>query len=410
MHTDSGMAMVAGGDPSSPDLSWLSVPTGYCLHHFAHVPETRQLRVSSNGDVFVASPSQYTAGGEEERGVGAILVLPDDDHDGVADSTLTFMGNLPQTQGLVIAGEYLYFQDATALKRVKLEAGDRKPSQAPETLTSMKDSDAQQFPLHWPKLVDIAKDGTVYFTNGSDQGETCYAPSERAKRPPTGVVFKVEPSGALSVVASGFRNPIAIRCEQAINVCLLVELARDGSGDTGGREKIVPIREGDDWGYPCCATRMKPYAEMAFMDPAGRTSGQALQESDCASVASENVTLKIGDTPFGIDFEAGTWEGPWQNRAFVAMHGAVGSYIGSRVVAIALNPMSGLPEPASDLEGILEAAPNMMDFVTGWDDHTLSHGRATALAFAGDGRLFIGDDTRGEIFWVAPVGLMQAAK
>ena len=47
----------------------------------------------------------------------------------------------------------------------------------------------------------------------------------------------------------------------------------------------------------------------------------------------------------------------------------------------------------------------MMDFVTGWDDRTLSHGRATALAFGADGRLYIGDDTHGEIFWVAPVGL-----
>jgi glucose/arabinose dehydrogenase len=311
----------------------------------------------------------------------------------------------------MIAGEYLYFQDGTALKRVKFKAGDRKPSAPPETVASMKDTDAQQFPLHWPKVVDVAKDGTIYFTNGSDQGETCYSPSERAKRPPTGVVFKVEPNGKLSVVAQGFRNPIAIRCEKAINLCLLVELARDGSGETGGREKIVPIRQGDDWGFPCCATKMKPYVETQFMDPVGQPmSGRSVLASDCAGVASEDVSLKIGDTPFGIDFEAGGWDSPWQNRAFVAMHGAVGSYIGSRVVALALNTMSGMPEPASDLDGILEAAPNMMDFVTGWDDHTISHGRATALAFGGDGRLYIGDDTQGEIFWVAPVSLMQAAK
>ena len=73
----------------------------------SHVAETRQLRVASNGDVFVASPSNFTAGGEDEMGVGAIVVLPDDNHDGVADSALTFIDDLPQTQGSVIAGDYL---------------------------------------------------------------------------------------------------------------------------------------------------------------------------------------------------------------------------------------------------------------------------------------------------------------
>jgi glucose/arabinose dehydrogenase len=411
VKTAQGMAVVAGGVPSLPDLSWLTVPTGYCIHHFAHVAETRQLRVSSNGDVFVSSPSMITAGTESEMGVGAIVVLPDDDHDGVADSTQTFIDNLPQTQGLVFAGDYMYFQDATSLKRVKFKVGDRKPSAAPEPVTSMKDTDAQQFPFHWPKLVDVAKDGTVYFSNGSDQDESCYSPAERAKHPATGVVFKVAPGGELSIVAQGFRNPIAMRCEQSINVCLLVELGRDGSGAQGGREKIVPIRQGDDWGFPCCATKMTPYEQQQFQDPQGEPmSGQLVQPSDCAGVAAEDVALKIGDTPFGIDFEGGRWDAPWQNRAFVTMHGAVGSFIGSRVVAIALDPMSGMPEPSSDLDGILEAAPNMMDFVTGWDDGTLAHGRATALAFGDDGRLYIGDDTHGEIFWIAPVNLMQATK
>jgi hypothetical protein len=55
-------------------------------------------------------------------------------------------------------------------------------------------------------------------------------------------------------------------------------------------------------------------------------------------------------------------------------------------------------------------APNMMDFVTGWDQGSGGaniHGRATAVGFGDDGRLYIGDDTLGEIFWVAPIGLLR---
>ena len=91
----------------------------------------------------------------------------------------------------------------------------------------------------------------------------------------------------------------------------------------------------------------------------------------------------------------------------MALHGVVGSYDGSRVVAIALDPDTGLPLPSSDLESGTSDAPNMMDFVTGWDDGMQNHGRATAVAFGADGRLYVGDDTAGEIFWVAPVGLMR---
>jgi glucose/arabinose dehydrogenase len=405
--TAQGMAIVDGGDPSLPNLNWLTVPAGYCIHHFANVPETRQLRVSPSGDVFAASPSTATAGSENKVGAGAVVVLPDDDHDGVADATLTFVGGLPSTQGLAFAAGYVYFQDGASLKRVAFKPGDRAPSAAVETVTTMSATDAQQFPVHWPKVVDVAKDGTVYFTNGSDQGELCYSPTETAKHPPTGTVFKVAPDGALSVVSKGFRNPIALRCEKNVNVCFVAELAKDGSGSQGGREKLVPIRQGDDWGYPCCATANTPYQGEEFQDPGPPSGGQLLKASDCAGVTPESVSFTIGHTPFGIDFETGSWSAPWANRAFVALHGVVGSFVGSRVVGIALDPTTGLPLPSSDLQSGASAAPNMMDFVTGWDDGTTSHGRATAVTFGNDGRMYVGDDTRGEIFWVAPVDLLH---
>jgi glucose/arabinose dehydrogenase len=404
--TAKGMAVVPGGSSSLPDLSWLSVPQGYCLHHFAHVDETRQLRVSPSGDLFAASPSAGTAGGELALGKGQIVVLPDDDHDGVADSTLPFLGNLPKTQGLTFANGYFYFQDDLALKRVAFAAGDRTPSASVETVTTLGSSVAQAFPTHWPKLVDVAKDGTVYFTNASDQNESCYSPQYTATMPPTGTVFKIGSNGTPTVVARGFRNPIAIRCEKNNNVCFVAELAKDGTAGTGGREKLVPLRQGDNWGYPCCAATNTPYDSTVYQDP-NPPGGTPVTASDCANVTPETVSFVIGHTPFGLDFESGVWGAPWGNRVFVALHGVVGSYVGSRVVAIELDPTTGLPLPSSDLDGGESGAPNMMDFVTGWDPGAPAHGRATAVAFGNDGRLYIGDDTAGEIFWVAPITLLR---
>jgi glucose/arabinose dehydrogenase len=396
--TPEGMAIVAGGDPSLPDLSWLTVATGFCIHHFAKLPETRQLRTAPGGDVFVSSPSTPTAGGAS-GGKGAVLVLPDDDHDGLADSAITFVGNLPLTQGMSFAGGYFYYQDGATIRRVAFHSGDRSPSAAAQVVTTIT---APQSGDHFPKSVDVARDGTVYVTNGSDQGESCLA-----SRMAVGAVFKVMPDGSNSVVTSGFRNPIAMRCEADQNVCLVAELAKDGSGQGGGgREKIVPVRQGDNWGFPCCATTSVPYQDMMFTD-----TNRTVQASDCASVTPESVSFEIGDTPFGIDFETGDWSAPWQHRAFVALHGEVGSYTGSRVVGIALDPKTGLPLPSNDLGNRTSMAPNMMDFVTGWDaaahGGVNNHGRATAVTFGADGRMYVGDDTNGEIFWVAPVGLMR---
>jgi len=64
----------------TPDLQ---VPPGFCAREFTTTPvmEARVLRFAPNGDLFVAVPSMLTPGGAAD-GVGAIVVLPDDDGDG----------------------------------------------------------------------------------------------------------------------------------------------------------------------------------------------------------------------------------------------------------------------------------------------------------------------------------------
>src|SRR5262249_35694776 len=99
---------------------------------------------------------------------------------------------------------------------------------------------------------------------------------------------------------------------------------------------MVPIHQGDDWGFPCCATKGLPY------------SG-APSNSDCSGVAQEGNSFLIGDTPFGVDFEPGYWAGTWNRRAYVVTHGAAGSWTGARMVAIPMDPGTGLPLPSSNI-------------------------------------------------------------
>jgi glucose/arabinose dehydrogenase len=366
-------------------MTWLTLPDGFCAHYFGNVPETRLLRFAPNGDLFVASPSASCAGGAV-GGVGAIVVLPDDDHDGVADKMLEYKSALATTQGLLFNGGYLYYQDDTTVMRLPYAAGDRvAPSTAPQ---QMMDVQVYVSQTHWPKAMDADDNGNVFVTNGGDQDDECDPSVAESDRPFHGGILRVDGTPGGELIAKGLRNPIAIRCAKGTGTCFGLELARDFAPDQGSREKLFPVRQGDDWGFPCCAT-----ANMAYTDISPTPA--------CASVQPETGSFIIDHTPFDLDFESGAWPGLWKSRVFVGLHGFVGSWIGARIVAIATDPKTGWPVMSS------EAEPGSVfsDFATGWDSATNpnAHGRPATVTFSPDGRLFVGNDINGDIFWIAPV-------
>ncbi len=385
VFTQQGPEVVPGADASTPSLAWLNLPVGFCAHYYATVPNARQLRVAPDGHVFVASPTSSTTGGGA-GGLASIVVLPDDDADGIADRTVTFLNQLPSTQGLLFTGGYFYFQDGTTIRRVAFKNGDLQPSATVEAVTTIT---APQSSIHWPKMLDVAQDGTIYVTNGGDQSDRCLS-----TRPVLGSIFSIGPGGTTNLVSRGFRNPIALRCESDHDVCLAVELVLDYSSQAGGREKVVPVRAGDDWGYPCCATQNVPYSNVTYGDT-GATP-------NCSGVVPEPVSFLVGHTPFGLAFETGRWPAPWTGRVFVTLHGEYVSWAGARVVGIPLDG-NGFPQQASDTDG--GNSSSMIDFATGWDDGHNDHGRPAPVEFAPDGRMFLGDDNRGLIVWIAPVNL-----
>jgi glucose/arabinose dehydrogenase len=67
------------------------------------------------------------------------------------------------------------------------------------------------------------------------------------------------------------------------------------------------------------------------------------------------------------------------------------------------DPIPGMLIPGSELPG---AEPgSFAEFAEGWDDGTRTHGRPANVAFAPDGRLFLGNDNNGDIIWIAPFDL-----
>lgn len=380
-YTSSGMITVPGGTGTA-NLAFLRLPSGFCAHYFGKVNNARQLRFAPGGELFVASPTAVTTGGGGGA-LGAIVILPDDNKDGFADSMITFVDRMPQTQGILFTKQHFYYQDRTKILRIPYQTGDRSPRQPAEELA---DITVYTSPLHWPKTLDEADDGTIYVGNGGDQGEVC-----DETHPFHGGILKLDGSPGGAPVAKGFRNPIAVRCQRGHNLCFAAELSKDYSSAEGGREKLVPIRQGDDWGFPCCAAK-----DVAHDD--------ARLAPDCSRVMPEDVSFLIGDTPFSFDFEPGKWPAPYTRSVFVPLHGTAGPWLGARLVAVAIDPSTGFPQPGTTVDGGASMGA-MSDFATGWDDGTLMHGRPAAATFAPDGRLFLANDNNGHIFWMAPLEL-----
>ena len=382
----------------APDLT---VPPEFCVREFTSTPiaEARVMRFAPNGDLFVAAPSMNTPGGASD-GPGAIMVLPDDDHDGRADSVQTFAGPFPRNglgscaplevdpnnlscvHGLLFNGDHLYFTRGDELRRFPYVKGARAAvSPASELVASLGADSATD--MRWTHTLEHHPSGSIYVSRGRFESSAC-TPVEQKK----GAVLAVHVEGkaalplAPELVADGFRNPMYLRCApNSCGDCYAAELTGDAWDSVKGREKIALLRKDETWGYPCC---------VAPDLPAPGAPG-----ADCSNVRREIAAVPLHDTPFGLDFDRGSFPAPYRHGLFMAIHGVVTSFGSTGVLWLATDPNSLRPtgEPKVFLRGA--GRPN---------------GRATDLVFAPDGRRFIADDTSGKIFWIAPRTLASPAK
>ncbi|HEY8076818.1 MAG TPA: hypothetical protein VIF62_21980 [Labilithrix sp.] len=380
----------------------LTVPPDFCVHEFTTQPilEARTIRFAPNGDLFVGVPSKATVGGAF-GGRGSILVLSDDNHDGLMDALTDFLGgpyptgasdtcagveaadplNVACVHGVAIVGNYLYFTRSDELRRVSYTDGQRAVSGTSELVAQLGGTPIPD--VRWTHTIDVRKDGSLLVTRGRFDSDSC---SDEQMTRGAVMAIHVEQAGATlpltpETVATGFRNPMYVRCAPTdCRECFVDELSGDNWDGVGGREKVALISgNGENYGYPCCVGR----------NATGPNGGG----TDCSGVGHELVSIQLHDTPFGLDFERGLFPAPYTHGMFVALHGVVSSYTGTGVVWIATDPQSLRPT----------AAPAA--FADGFGKP--SNRRATDVAFAPDGRLFVVDDNTGKIYWIAPKTLQM---
>jgi glucose/arabinose dehydrogenase len=345
------------------DVPGAVVPEGFCLRHFASVRAPRTLAFAPNGDLFVGAPTLFTGGGSV-GGPGAVLLYSDDEHLGFGE-VHTYAGGIPDVHGIALGDGFLHFTTHRTIFRTPYATGQRA-----ETSGARED-------LGMP-----ARFGEGRFTHGLARSAGGVLLASGGQWSSCGGRSAGEISTAtrntLTPLATGFRNPMYLRCHFRDEVCLASELGEDQT--TGAREKIVRVRPGTHYGYPCCFTTDLP------------ASGA------CNDVTAEEHSFPVGDTPFGMDWERGLWREPFRDALVLALHGSFYTrplWQGARIAYAATDPETHLP------------TGEWRDLVTGFGPGGSPLERPADIAFAPDGRLFFADDLGNAIYWIAPTTLRR---
>ncbi len=359
------------------------VPAGYCARLFVGSPDTnvahspvmepRVMAFAPNGDLFVSAPSTATPGGAS-GGPGSILVLTDDDHNGIAE-VHTFLTGVGDVHGIVFGPDALYYTTTASVMRVSYTSGQRAVT-GTATMVSAVPS-----PGRWTHGLGRSISGSMYVTNGVIAAACPSAPAQ------VGYVAQLT-AGAPTMMAVGLRNPMSIRCHPTTDLCMVAEMGDDGGASYGAREKIFRLRSGTDYGFPCCAGPNLP-----------ASAGQ-----NCASVTQEEIVIPLFNSPFGMDWERGLWEGPMRNTFCIAQHGSFYSsppWLGEGVYCTPTDATSHVPTAGFQL------------FFSGFSPSNQSIGRLlrpAEVVFAPDGRMFVADDIANAIYYVSPVGLTRPSR
>ncbi|MBL8684929.1 MAG: hypothetical protein JNK05_37480 [Myxococcales bacterium] len=359
----------------APTVQGAAVARGFFLRRYATVVSPRSMSLAPNGDVFVTSPARSTPGGEG-GGSGAVLVLSDDDRDGVAE-THTFADGLADVHAVAVRNGYVYFTTENTLFRTPYAMGMRREA------TGMRErvfSYPDNVDARWTHGLDVRADGTVMTSRG-----VWGTSRECGPRPENGEIYRVGGMGSSRIV-QGLRNPLYIRCHRTDPLCIAAELGDDRGPTWGALEKLVALEEStQDVGFPCCITQSRgtPY-----------NGGNVF---DCSAVTAGVATFTLQLTPFGLDWEPGIWPGPFNRGLFVALHGSYYSspkWEGASVV-FAATDAAGKP------------TGSFMPFLLGFGPGGTPLERPADVLFSHDGRLFVADDHAGAVYWIAPDDLRR---
>ena len=378
-----------------PDNGGLVLPEGFCATVVAsELGPVRQLAVAPNGDVYAA------LGGKSSDGSG-VLAFRDRDGDGKPDERASFGpdgGN-----DVEVHNGYIYFAPNDRVVRYRL-SGKLQPEGKEETVVAGLPDNGN----HKAKSLAFGSGDTMFVVIGSATN-SCQKinrlPASRGKDPCKELEtraglwqFSASRLGQRFAdgrrFATGLRNAIAVTTNPGTGVLYAGVHGRDQLSDWGFSnevnannpgEELVRIQAGDDYGWPYCYYSNQ-YKKKVLAPEYG---GDGQQVGRCAAAKNPLISFPGHWGPMATAFYPGDQFGPtYKGGLFIAFHGSWNRaplpQEGYRVVFVPF--ANGKPTGEYSTFATDKSGPTSL--------------RASGVAVAPDGSLYISADQNGKIWRV----------
>jgi len=382
-----GLALLVAQSACAADLSSIRLPEGFKIEVFAdfntkggaQLSGPRMMALDAKGDLYVSA-----------LGSNSVVMLPDRNHDGVADEVISVAQNLNAPQGLAFVGDSLLIANQDGVVKIVPE---RERWSKPQAFISNLPTGG-----HTLKNIRLAPDGFLYLNVGS----SCNVCIENEPMRATMLRYTVEgkPAGALTtlgrhqqsaIFARGLRNSQGFAWHPVTGAMYATNNGADNrSGTQGGAvndelppEHLNKIEAGKHYGWPHCWGGSKEIGTQ-FEDP--NFKGAA---GFCATTQAPAVSFKAHTTPIGISFlDKTNWPATYKTDAIVALHGSwnrkqPAGYQLVRVKFKANEPLA------------------VEDFASGWLSNQQALGRPVDVLVGADGALYVSDDKANIIYRIS---------
>jgi glucose/arabinose dehydrogenase len=224
----------------------------------------RWLYALPNGDVLVAETNappkpdsekgirQWIAGkvmakaGAGVPSANRILLLRDNNQDGIADERKVFLKDLYSPFGMALVGNYFYVANADSVMRYEYATGQTEITSAG---TKIVDLPGGPINHHWTKNIIASHDGNkLYITVGSNSNV-----AERGMKNELGraAIWELDiATGQHRIFASGLRNPNGLAWEPTTQALWTVVNERDEIGSDLVPDYLTSVQDNGFYGWP----------------------------------------------------------------------------------------------------------------------------------------------------------------
>lgn len=352
----------------------LNLPEGFDINVAAQgLKRARFMAESPDGRIFVTDMHDLT---DNRKGVVYIL-------DGFNQATRAFEKVTPYLTRLRNPNSVAFYTDERGvdwfylaltdrLVRYRYASGADAPVGEPQLLATFPDYGLgyKYGGWHLTRTVAVGGNGKVYVSVGS----SCNACVEKEEVRAT--VLEMEPDGRnRRVYSRGLRNAVGLRWVGGS--LFATNMGADHLGKDKPADTMYALREGVNYGWPYCYQSGRKVFPDATYNPRGR-------KLPCRNVPVALAAFDSHSAPLGLEhFDAGAADG-LSDSFLVALHGSTTKSLrrGYRVVRV---PSAG-------------GAPT--DFITGFQQGDVVHGRPADIFRFGKDAFLLTDDHAGVVYYV----------